>query len=89
MVSVSYLLVALSAIARSLAAPAVEAPRDLSEADFVLTNLTNLVPRQDYTQNYKTGGNIQFSTTTNSYSVTFSGAADFVVGRGWSTGSSR
>ena len=87
MVSVSYLLVALYAIVGSLAAPT--APETLEGADFILTNTTNLVRRQDYTQNYKTGGNVDFSATTNGYSVTFSGAQDFVVGRGWTTGSSR
>ncbi|KAF4618991.1 hypothetical protein G7Y89_g14856 [Cudoniella acicularis] len=88
MVSASYLFFALSAVVGSLAAPA-DSPRTLDTADFILTNTTNLVPRQDYTQNYKTGGNVQFSTTTNGYSVTFSNAADFVVGRGWKTGSAK
>ncbi|TVY75947.1 Endo-1,4-beta-xylanase [Lachnellula suecica] len=84
MVSASYLFVALSAIVGALAAPT-----SLDTADFVLLNKTSLVKRQDYTQNYKTGGTVNFATTTNGYSVTFSGAQDFVVGRGWNTGSAR
>ncbi|KAK1983802.1 family 11 glycosyl hydrolase [Colletotrichum cereale] len=47
----------------------------------------NLARRQDYTQNYKTGGNVNFSPNGNGFSVTFSGAQDFVVGKGWNTGS--
>jgi endo-1,4-beta-xylanase len=84
MVSLSSLFVLFSAVVRILAAPT-----SLEDADFVLTNLTNLIRRQDYTQNYKTGGNVQFSTPTDGYSVTFSGAQDFVVGRGWKTGTGR
>jgi endo-1,4-beta-xylanase len=88
MVAFSHLFIALSTAIGALAAPAA-VPETLETADFVLTNTTNLVRRQDYTQNYKTGGKVQFSTTTAGYSVTFSGAQDFVVGRGWKTGSSR
>jgi endo-1,4-beta-xylanase len=88
MVSFSHLLVALFAAVGALAAPAAEF-ETLETADFILADKTNLTKRQDYTQNYKTGGNVQFSTTTNGYSVTFSGAQDFVVGRGWTTGSAR
>lgn len=88
MVSFSHLLFAISAAIGALGAPAAE-PETLATADFVLNNETNIVRRQDYTQNYKTGGNVQFSTTSNGYSVTFSGAKDFVVGRGWKTGSAR
>lgn len=84
MVFVSYLFVALSAIVGSLAAPTT-----LEDAGCILTNTTHLIRRQDYTQNYKTGGNVQFTATTNGYSVTFSEAQDFVVGRGWKTGSAR
>lgn len=86
MVSASHLLVALSVIYRSLAAPAV-----LDSPDFVLSaaNYTDLVRRQDYTQNYQTGGNVEFSASTDGYTLTFSDADDFVVGRGWTTGSAR
>ncbi|GKT44553.1 endo-1,4-beta-xylanase 1 [Colletotrichum spaethianum] len=48
---------------------------------------SNLARRQDYTQNYKTSGNVNFSPTSNGYSVQFSAAQDFVVGKGWNTGS--
>jgi endo-1,4-beta-xylanase len=58
-------------------------------ADFILTDRKGLLKYQDYTRNYKTVGNIQFSTTTDGFSVIFSGAADFVVGRGWKTGNTR
>ena len=86
MVSLSHLFVALSAVGGSLAAPTIpEAPDFIFSTD----NFTDLVRRQDYTQNYQTSGNVQFSATTNGYSVTSSSAADFVVGRGWKTGAAR
>jgi hypothetical protein len=50
---------------------------------------TNLARRQDYNQNYKTSGNVNFSPSNNGYSVQFSNAGDFVVGKGWKTGTSR
>ena len=86
MVSAASLFVLFSAFIGALAAPTA---LEEENADYILTDRNNLVKRQDYTQNYKTGGNVQFSTTTDGYSVTFSGAADFVVGRGWRTGTSR
>ncbi len=49
----------------------------------------NLARRQDYNQNYKTGGSVNFSPNSNGYSVTFSGAGDFVVGKGWKKGTDR
>ena len=86
MVAFTQLALALATFAGSLAAPAadpsVEAP------DFELT-AKDLVRRQDYTQNYKTSGNINFSPSNTGYSVSFSNAGDFVVGKGWKTGTSR
>jgi endo-1,4-beta-xylanase len=92
MVSFTQLVLALSAIASTLAAPASDfigpavAERDVP--DFQLGG-ANLARRQDYTQNYKTGGNVNFQSQSNGYSVTFSGAGDFVVGKGWSKGTNR
>ncbi|KAI3325730.1 glycoside hydrolase family 11 protein [Xylariaceae sp. AK1471] len=86
MVALVRFAIALSTIVGALAAPTAEAVADLP--DFELGS-DNLARRQDYTQNYKTGGNVNFQSKSNGYSVTFSGAADFVVGRGWSTGTSR
>lgn len=87
MVCISRLFLALSAVVGSFAAPTL----DNDDFDFVLNNASSLglSRRQDYTQNYKTGGNVQLTTTSNGYSVTFSGAQDFVVGRGWTTGAAR
>ncbi|GJC83547.1 endo-1,4-beta-xylanase 1 [Colletotrichum liriopes] len=59
---------------------------NLDAPDFELGS-TNLARRQDYTQNYKTSGNVNFSPSGNGYSVQFSGAQDFVVGKGWKAGS--
>ena len=87
MVAFSHLAVALSAVAGSLAAPTANVEEDLP--DFDLTNVTSLVRRQDYNQNYKTSGNVNFSPSSNGYSVSFSNAGDFVVGKGWNTGTTR
>jgi endo-1,4-beta-xylanase len=86
MVAFSHLAVAASAIATVFAAPTANADPD--PPDFEL-NAHNLARRQDYNQNYKTSGNVNFSPTNNGYSVSFSNAGDFVVGKGWKTGTTR
>jgi len=89
MVAFSQLALALTAIVGTLAAPATDfiGPAE-DPVDFELGG-ANLARRQDYTQNYKTGGNVNFQAASNGYSVTFSGAGDFVVGKGWSKGTDR
>ena len=87
MVAFSHMVAALSVVAGAFAAPTVNADEDLP--DFELNNATDLVRRQDYNQNYKTSGNVNFSPTSNGYSVSFSNAGDFVVGKGWSKGTTR
>ncbi|KAI9659983.1 MAG: hypothetical protein M1821_001335 [Bathelium mastoideum] len=84
MVALNYLVLALSAAATSFAAPTESIERN-AEPDFELG--TELVRRQDYNQDYTTGGTVSYSPSSTGYSVTFSGAADFVVGKGWTTGS--
>ena len=84
MVALNYLILALSAAATSFAAPTETIERNASP-DFELG--TELVRRQDYNQDYTTSGSVSYSPTSNGYSVTFSGAQDFVVGKGWSAGS--
>jgi endo-1,4-beta-xylanase len=85
MVAFTHLFAALS-VAGSLAAPVADPNTDAP--DFEL-NGEHIMRRQDYNQNYKTSGNVNFSPTSNGYSVTFSGAGDFVVGKGWRTGTTR
>ncbi|KAK3693399.1 glycoside hydrolase family 11 protein [Podospora appendiculata] len=85
MVAFTYLAVAAAAISGAFAAPTAE-PADAPDFEF---GPHNLARRQDYNQNYKTGGNVNFSPTSNGYSVSFSGAGDFVVGKGWKKGSDR
>ncbi|KAK8880247.1 glycoside hydrolase family 11 protein [Apiospora arundinis] len=86
MVAFTHLTFALSAIASVFAAPVA----DPDAPDFELAGANGtLARRQDYNQNYKTSGNVNFSPTSNGYSVQFSGAQDFVVGKGWSTGARR
>ncbi|KAF3025142.1 hypothetical protein G7054_g558 [Neopestalotiopsis clavispora] len=84
MISLGRLALAISAITGAIAAPAIGP--DLPDFEF---GADTLARRQDYNQNYKTGGNVNFSPTSNGYSVSFSGAGDFVVGKGWSKGTTR
>ncbi|KAK6066224.1 glycoside hydrolase family 11 protein [Seiridium cupressi] len=84
MVHLSHLALAVSAIAGVFAGPTA----DLDAPNFVI-GPANLARRQDYNQNYETSGTVNFSPTNNGYSVNFSGAGDFVVGKGWSTGTTR
>ena len=85
MVALARLGLAVSAIAGVLAAPVA----DLEAPDFMLGPGNRLDRRQDYNQNYKTGGNVNFSPSNSGYSVSFSGAGDFVVGKGWKKGGAR
>ncbi|KAL1596413.1 hypothetical protein SLS60_009059 [Paraconiothyrium brasiliense] len=87
MVAFSTLALALSAATGIFAAPAADPSADAP--DFEFTSENRLARRQDYNQNYKTSGNVNFSPSSNGYSVTFSGAGDFVVGKGWKTGTTR
>jgi endo-1,4-beta-xylanase len=86
MVALARLAIALSTVVGAFAAPAPEPGVD--SPDFELGG-GHLARRQDYTQNYRTGGNVNFQSTSNGYSVQFSGAQDFVVGRGWNKGTNR
>ncbi|GKT51737.1 endo-1,4-beta-xylanase 1 [Colletotrichum spaethianum] len=72
MVAFTYLALAASVITSVFASP-IASP---DAPDFELSS-SNLARRQDYTQNYKTSGSINFSPR----------AQDFVVGKGWNTGS--
>ena len=99
MVAFTYLAVAAASVTEILAAPAAGAYGPLPRSSHVIppqddvpdfhVGAQNLARRQDYNQNYKTGGNVNFQPTSNGYSVSFSGAGDFVVGKGWRTGTAR
>jgi endo-1,4-beta-xylanase len=88
MVSFKYISLAALAIVEALAVPASTHGPQPDIPDFELGR-DNLARRQDYNQNYKTGGSVNFSPSSNGYSVTFSGAGDFVVGKGWKKGTTR
>jgi len=91
MVAFSSLIVALSAIAKSLASPAADpVKRDIAARgpqDFVLGRDNAVHRRQDYDQDYTTGGDVVYSPDGNYFSVDWDTEDDFVVGVGWSTGS--
>jgi endo-1,4-beta-xylanase len=88
MVAFSSLVVALSVIAASVASPV-----DITEiglADFVLRrDNSSLARRQtpNYNQDYTTGGTVNYSPSGGSFSVNWNTQNDFVVGVGWTTGS--
>ena len=84
----TYLALATTALSAVFAAPAPEATDDAP--DFVMgPAAADIARRQDYNQNYQTGGNVNFQTSSSGYSVSFSSASDFVVGKGWKTGTTR
>ncbi|KAK0737979.1 glycoside hydrolase family 11 protein, partial [Schizothecium vesticola] len=89
MVALTFLTLAATAITGALAAPSAEAGPDGPNFEIGPHNLARRQGGMDYNQNYKTSGNINFSPSNNGYSVTFSGAGDFVVGKGWRTGKAR
>ena len=89
MVAFSYLAIAAAALSAASAAPTAEASADAPDFE---VGPHNLARRQglDYNQNWKAGqGNINYQASNDGYSVTFSNAGDFVVGKGWKTGKAR
>lgn len=86
MFALTKLIVAISALTGAIAAPTAEP--SLDSPDFEIGG-ASLARRQNYNQNYVTSGSVNFSPASNGYSVSFSGAGDFVVGKGWSTGTTR
>lgn len=99
MVAFSTLFVALAAIAPSFAAPTgsveVERNAEISERgpnDFFLGPDNALERRStiNYNQDYTTsGGSVTYKPSSTGFSVDWSDAGDFVVGVGWTTGSTR
>jgi endo-1,4-beta-xylanase len=90
MVAFSNLVVTLFVAAGSLASPAAEVKRaDDSLANFVLGRDSPLQRRSsvNYKQDYTTGGDVSFSTDGNYFSVNWDTSDDFVVGLGWTPGS--
>jgi len=92
MIIFTFLSCAITVMSGAFAVPA--ASPDPSIPDFEIGPHTgNLARRQggmDYNQNWKAGqGNINYQAQSNGYSVTFSNAGDFVVGKGWRTGKAR
>jgi endo-1,4-beta-xylanase len=93
----SYLLIALSVALGSLAAPtdraAVQPDLAEREPDLVLSGSAALDARSirpDFSLNYTDGtGVVDFSNSTDGYSVKFSGSQNFAVGRGWRNGTDR
>ncbi|ATZ57598.1 hypothetical protein BCIN_15g01600 [Botrytis cinerea B05.10] len=89
MITFSSLLVTFSAISTSLAIPGSILPKR-SPMNFVLQrNESSLVRRAtpNYEQDYTTGGDVIYTPSGSSFTVDWSTEDDFVVGLGWTTGS--
>jgi len=85
MVSFTALTLALAAATLTLSAP-VDEQLTSRNPNFDL-GLKGLSKRQSYSSDYTTGGNVDYSPSgSGPYTVTFSGASDFVVGKGWNPG---
>jgi endo-1,4-beta-xylanase len=94
MVAFSSLVVALSAVAGSLAVPADYVKKDVAERgpkNFVLGPDNALARRSsiNYNQDYTTGGTVNYSPSSTGFSVNWNTQNDFVVGVGWQPGSTR
>lgn len=100
MVGFASLLFVLVGISPSLAAPTTP-QLDLEErgpADFILhpdhplaRRFANLTERTNptYTQNYKTGGTVNFTPTGTGFNLNYNVQQDFVVGVGWNPGNTQ
>lgn len=96
--ALSVLLITLSSIAVSFAAPASSEAKqvdvDLAARgphDFIL-GADNALSRRaaiDYDQDYTTDSTVSYSPTSTGFSVDWSNSQDFVVGVGWQTGTTR
>lgn len=87
-------LLALSVVAGSFAAPTDPVKRDIAERgphDFALGQGSTLSRRSaiNYDQDYTTGGTVNYTPSSTGFSVSWDTEDDFVVGVGWTTGSSR
>lgn len=97
MVAFSQFVAGLSVIAASLAAPTEVAEKKVEERgeyNFFLgpdhpLSRRNLAGRSNtnYNQDYTTGGTVNFTPSTNGFSLNWNTQQDFVVGVGWNPGS--
>lgn len=100
MFSVKTLVLVLSGLGASLAAPAATQPEleGRTPADYVLhpdsplaRRFANLTARQNpsYTQDYTTGGTVNFNPTGTGFTLNYNVQQDFVVGVGWNPGNTQ
>ena len=100
MVVFSTLVLGFSAIASSFAAPAADLlPAHVERRGphnfflgpdhplMIARRNASLEARTNYVQDYQTGGTVDFSSSGDSFSLSFNTADDFVVGVGWNPGS--
>lgn len=90
MTPILHLFLAAAAISSVSAAPASTAA-GADAPNLEMGRRDALVARAalNYNQDYKTGGTVDYEAASSGYSVAFSGASDFVVGKGWTKGTNR
>jgi endo-1,4-beta-xylanase len=86
------LFIVFAAITKSLAVPADLVSSSFTKrgpADFVLEANSPLSRRSslNYSQDYTTGGTINYTNSSTGFDVTWNTPDDFVVGVGWNPGS--
>ncbi|KAB5511591.1 concanavalin A-like lectin/glucanase domain-containing protein [Coniochaeta sp. 2T2.1] len=100
MVVLNTILIALAGAAATLAAPTLTEVglEGRGPANFVLhpdhplaRRFANLTERTNpsYTQNYKTGGTVNFTPTGTGFNLNYNVQQDFVVGVGWNPGNTQ
>jgi endo-1,4-beta-xylanase len=100
MVGFTSFLLSFAAVTGSFAAPAADKPvlDERGPADFVLhpdhplaRRFGNLTERANptYTQNYHTGGTVNFTPTGTGFNLNYNVQQDFVVGVGWNPGNTQ
>ncbi|EFX03450.1 beta-xylanase 1 [Grosmannia clavigera kw1407] len=90
MTSLIRLILAAAVVSTVTAAPATTLI-DTDAPDFEIGSRDVLAARQspNYNQDYTTGNTVSYTAASDGYSVSFTGASDFVVGKGWSKGTNR
>ncbi|EPS39174.1 hypothetical protein H072_7081 [Dactylellina haptotyla CBS 200.50] len=95
MVTISTLVLGLSAVSAAVAVPTVEKRGDFNfifgeDHPLAIARRNETLARRsntNYVQNYKTGGTVNFTPSTNAFSLNWNTQNDFVVGVGWNPGS--
>ena len=92
MVSIFSVAAVLSTFVVAIASPVDSSKSSVAERspiDFTLRNANAIQRRQDYQQDYTSGGDVVYSPDGNYFDVKWDTQDDFVCGIGWETGSTK